>query len=536
MRTRMKRHKGKLAGIIGVLAIAILGAGGWVLLGSDDGNEIQAIRQGSQIQFRIANNAVETMRTEIFNLGGKRLYDSGPTTGNSLNWPMTTEAGERVARGVYLYVIQAWGPDGELVKSRTGKVAVTPDGVGLGQAPSTDGSENDTDTPDKSNESTGDSVESAAVDQDHSGESWAFGTIGIGTTDPTGPSGTVANIFASSGVPSFSFERENGAFGYLGSGTNASVFAFDDQHSFKIGRVDSLTDVTVTDDLVVDSNGRVGIGTDNPTGPSDKVVNISASTGVPSYAFERAGEAFGYLGSGTSASVFAFDDQHSFKIGRVNSLTDVTVTDDLLVDANGNVGIGTDSPSAALEVNRSTSNLLVLRNASTGGSSVFRAENDGDVFADGSYNCGLSSGCFNSGQGADVAERMVTNEKLEVGDVVEIAPNRAQQFRKTQNAFSRRVAGVVSGNPGVTLGNDFNSRQENWQDNRPLLALAGRVPVKATAEYGEIETGDLLVSAPMPGYAMACPRDRECAGQVIGKALQSLTAGTGTIKIQVTLQ
>ena len=34
------------------------------------------------------------MRTEVFDLGGKRLFDSGPVLGNALDWPMTTEAGE----------------------------------------------------------------------------------------------------------------------------------------------------------------------------------------------------------------------------------------------------------------------------------------------------------------------------------------------------------------------------------------------------------------------------------------------------------
>ncbi|NIR18128.1 MAG: hypothetical protein GWN86_31230, partial [Desulfobacterales bacterium] len=72
---------------------------------------------------------------EVFDLGGKRLFDSGPTMGNALDWAMTTEAGERVAYGVYLYVVTAWDSGGELLKSQVGKLALVPGGVGLGQAP-----------------------------------------------------------------------------------------------------------------------------------------------------------------------------------------------------------------------------------------------------------------------------------------------------------------------------------------------------------------------------------------------------------------
>ncbi|MDH7505989.1 MAG: hypothetical protein QHH25_07670 [Candidatus Acetothermia bacterium] len=64
------------------------------------------------------------MRAEVFDLGGKRLFDSGLLMGKALDWPMTTEAGERVAHGVYLSVITAWDSQGELVKGQVGKLAL----------------------------------------------------------------------------------------------------------------------------------------------------------------------------------------------------------------------------------------------------------------------------------------------------------------------------------------------------------------------------------------------------------------------------
>jgi hypothetical protein len=69
---------------------------------------------------------------------------------------------------------------------------------------------------------------------------------------------------------------------------------------------------------------------------------------------------------------------------------------------------------------------------------------------------------------------------------------------------------------------------------RPLLALMGRVYVKATAENGPIRPGDLLTTAgSKPGYAMRCPAPEDCAGAIVGKALESLTTAEGLIEVLV---
>ncbi|MCI2430794.1 hypothetical protein LM604_09175, partial [Candidatus Acetothermia bacterium] len=67
------------------------------------------------------------------------------------------------------------------------------------------------------------------------------------------------------------------------------------------------------------------------------------------------------------------------------------------------------------------------------------------------------------------------------------------------------------------------------QSERPLLALLGRVPVKATTENGPIRPGDLLISSSKPGYAMRCESAQKCEGTIVGKALEALDAGEGVI-------
>jgi hypothetical protein len=72
-------------------------------------------------------------------------------------------------------------------------------------------------------------------------------------------------------------------------------------------------------------------------------------------------------------------------------------------------------------------------------------------------------------------------------------------------------------------------------DDGPALALAGRVPVKVSAENGKIQPGDLLVASSTPGHAMRAPKN-PAAGTVIGKALGVLERGTGSLEMLVMLR
>jgi hypothetical protein len=71
-------------------------------------------------------------------------------------------------------------------------------------------------------------------------------------------------------------------------------------------------------------------------------------------------------------------------------------------------------------------------------------------------------------------------------------------------------------------------------DSRPLLALVGQAPVRASAENGAIQPGDLLACSSTPGQAMLAG-DNPPVGTVIGKALEPLDKGSGLILMLVTL-
>ena len=86
---------------------------------------------------------------------------------------------------------------------------------------------------------------------------------------------------------------------------------------------------------------------------------------------------------------------------------------------------------------------------------------------------------------------------------------------------------MVASQPSITLGND----SETAEDSQPLLALMGRVPVRATSENGPIRVGDLLTSSSVPGAVMRCRDAADCGGALVGKALEALEQGEGMIEM-----
>jgi hypothetical protein len=147
---------------------------------------------------------------------------------------------------------------------------------------------------------------------------------------------------------------------------------------------------------------------------------------------------------------------------------------------------------------------------------LFRVERaTGNVYTDGAFFPG----------GADLAEYITVSERVEPGDVVELDPVNHKYYRKSRAPYSALVAGVISTRPGMIL----NAHQ--GREGYALLALLGRVPVKATTENGPIMPGDLLTSSSKPGYAMRCESVQQCEGAIIGKALGSLEDREGLIMV-----
>lgn len=136
--------------------------------------------------------------------------------------------------------------------------------------------------------------------------------------------------------------------------------------------------------------------------------------------------------------------------------------------------------------------------------------------------------------GADLAERFDVTGESEPGTVLAIDPSENGRLRTSDEAYSHRVAGVVSGanelNAGVVLSSDGRT------EGTAAVALTGRVWVKCDATEAPIAAGDLLTTSSRAGFAMkAVDRDR-AQGAVLGKAMTSLASGTGMVLVIVSLQ
>ena len=134
----------------------------------------------------------------------------------------------------------------------------------------------------------------------------------------------------------------------------------------------------------------------------------------------------------------------------------------------------------------------------------------------------------------DVAEWVPARQQLVAGTVVTLDPEKSNQVIASTQAYDTRVAGVVSSQPGITLGEAGNDKL--------LVATTGRVKVKVDATRSPIRIGDLLVTSDKQGFAMKSEpmmiggRKIHAPGTLIGKALEPLPHGTGEILVLLSLQ
>jgi hypothetical protein len=184
----------------------------------------------------------------------------------------------------------------------------------------------------------------------------------------------------------------------------------------------------------------------------------------------------------------------------------------------GNVGIGTTTPGAKLEVDGN------IKLTSGSGASI--------TFADGSVQSTAYTGVTCGGDFAESVDITGNRAKFSPGDVLVIDPKHPGNFLKSSIPYSTSVLGVYSTKPGF-VGRRLTGPKS--PDEVPM-AMVGIVPTKVTAENGPIHPGDLLVSSSIPGYAMKGTDRSRMLGAVIGKALGSLKSGKGVIEAGITLQ
>ena len=320
------------------------------------------------------------------------------------------------------------------------------------------------------------------------------GNIGIGTTIP------------------------NGKLTLFNGGPTTQVFENlkNDNHEVLIGvDVAAIVSAITASDLQLRTNnfnrmvikansGYVGIGTNDPLGQlhvaGRALFDLSPSGGGKLVIANNSNDNKIYLEGWGRDGVINADEmlitgQFPYSLPRLTLLADTTYL-------TGNVGIGTSTPAAKLDV------------------------------------AGMVKASVVQITGADFAEKFEVREtkgRREPGMVVAIDPENAGTLVLSTTAYDRRVAGILSGAGGINPGM-LMSQPGTMADGHHPVAISGRVYVWADASNGPIVPGDLLTTSNKPGHAMKVTDYRKAQGATIGKAMTELRKGRGLVLTLVTLQ
>jgi len=180
----------------------------------------------------------------------------------------------------------------------------------------------------------------------------------------------------------------------------------------------------------------------------------------------------------------------------------VEVTGNVMtLTSNGKVGIRTEHPDTELHVN-GTATVGVLQ--ITGGS--------------------------------DLAEPFLVGDEVEAepGTVMVIDEEHPGKLKISDNAYDRKVAGIVSGAGGMKPG--LMIQQDGILAGKTHVALVGRVYCKAEAISSPIEPGDPLTTSDIPGHAVKAVDQQASHGAILGKAMSPLKEGKGLVLVLVNLQ
>ena len=248
---------------------------------------------------------------------------------------------------------------------------------------------------------------------------------------------------------------------------------------------------------------------------------------------------YGQGGTGVSAYSYLGTGLYAYSSGG-------TKDNPALAASNSNMSNGmaaylrnTSSYHTAHVENDGTGGVLFLQNAgdaagSGGGDFITAVNNEGSdtQFQVTSSGAAYSDGGWNGA--ADFAELMTTEgdpAAYEPGDVLVVSVEADRTAVLSSQPYSSLVLGIYSENPGFV---GSTHPMEDQRDDEIPVAVVGIVPCKISAENGAVHRGDLLVTSSTPGHAMRA--DDAPAGTILGKALEPLDQGTGTIQVLVTLQ
>ena len=543
------------------LAVFMLAAG--AVVAQDDkatGGAIQNVTGAvSADRVRIGvPSAVVQLRLEVYDDSGRKLFDTEQRGGNVLDWHLTGGNGERITPGTYVCVVTVKSLSGRITQ-KLGLVTVDAQSASLRPASAAELNAQQAQAvgPVDSGESAlvvmaAENAPSVTVLTNSGDEgqltrtrgAFTFrmgdffsgkdqeqmrltpqGYLGIGTSNPRARLDVAGDIRASGTLRATGIEFPDGTIqtsGASGRRDAAGELVPNVAGTGTANRISKWIDSagTLGNSLMVDNGSGLQLTVAPSLSADTNLLYLNSTNGTtgmlagstPSYGavngpfFAMRGNTYttvanqrGLLTIGAGSVTNPVGDEGSVKFNTGND------TLRMVIKPGGNVGIGTGNPTSLLDV---AGDIKVAGNAVVAGNIAAKYQ--------------------------DVAEWVPARRQLEPGTLVVLDTSRNNAVVASTRAYDTHVAGVISSQPGVTLGEPGVGKV--------LVATTGRVKIKVDASRRPIKIGDLLVTSNITGVAMKSEPFRfrsarlHRSGTIVGKALEPLSSGSGEILVLLSLQ
>ena len=463
----------------------------------------------------VAMGEVHQTRLQVFSADGIQVYDSDFKLGNLIDWQLVDQQGQHLADGSYLFLITIKDFSDALTQ-KYGIALLEQEEVSLSQSTAAELTKGQATALDSNRQSEAFS----AIDR--------IGAAGVNRTALT-EGGIV--IDAPSGKSTTTATTTPGGVNISGTGSQNKLAKWTDNAG-------TLGDSNIFEG----TTGNIGVGISNPNPNGVLHINKPQNTGTSLFVTNNStgSDAISSIRVGLNPSNYAVEDisinilganwpaghggsflkgrttlleadGSNFGIGSINNTepfifyTTTARTERMRITADGKVGIGTINPQSLLDV---AGDINVSGNAIITGNIAAKYQ--------------------------DVAEWVPTQQQITAGTVVILDGARTNSVVPSYRAYDTHIAGVVSAQPGLILG--------EGGIGKVMVATTGRVKVKVDASRHPIRIGDLLVTSGESGVAMRSQPIRagrtliHRPGTIIGKALEPLAGGRGEILVLLSLQ
>ena len=281
---------------------------------------------------------------------------------------------------------------------------------------------------------------------------------------------------------------------YLDDGT--TDYWVDIQSQGQVGNIISVSDATLSGNIVVGVNNRYSIGASG-----GYLKNIYANT---------------IVGNITTISN-----------ANITTLGVDTTTTRVLNVTTANITTGNVQTWYATQLNSTTGNITTLTSTTVNAGSLIVTSGDITPTSNLTQNIGSVTNWWNTIYGvstqaryADLAERYRADAEYPSGTVVVFGGE--YEITVSTKEYDPAVAGVISSDPAYLM----NAAAEGLP-----VALQGRVPCQV---QGPIRKGELVVSSNVPGVAQRFIKEQFEHGCIIGKSLENINDDTiKTIEVVV---